>query len=81
MEQMHITPGIYRHYKGQQYQVIGTARHSETGEALVVYIPLYGDGGFWVRPLSMFREAVEVDGRQVSRFAPVATPNTTETRS
>jgi len=74
MEQMCITPGIYRHYKGQRYQVIGTARHSETGEALVVYIPLYGDGGFWVRPLGMFREAVEVDGRQVPRFAPLATP-------
>ncbi len=61
--------GRYRHYKGRDYEVIGVARHSETGEHLVVYRPLYGDGGLWVRPCAMFRETVLVDGRKVPRFA------------
>ena len=66
---MNIQPGLYRHYKGQQYRVFGTARHSETEEELVVYQALYGDYGLWVRPLSMFCETVMVDGEQIVRFA------------
>jgi len=62
-------PGRYRHYKGKDYEVIGIARHSETGEPLVVYRCLYGDFDLWVRPLAMFAESVKVDGRQVPRFA------------
>jgi hypothetical protein len=61
--------GIYRHYKGQRYQVLGTARHSETLEELVVYRALYGEHGLWVRPMAMFMETVMVDGEPVSRFA------------
>nr|WP_297400874.1 DUF1653 domain-containing protein [uncultured Marinobacter sp.] len=64
-----LKPGRYRHYKGRDYQVIGVARHSETEEPLVVYRCLYGDHSLWVRPLAMFREAVEVAGEQVPRFA------------
>ena len=66
---MTLQPGIYRHYKGQQYRVMGTARHSETEEQLVVYQALYGEFGLWVRPLSMFTETVNVDGEQISRFS------------
>jgi hypothetical protein len=65
-------PGKYRHYKGGEYEVLGVARHSETDERLVVYRPLYGEGGFWVRPLAMFLEHVTVDGRTVPRFAPIS---------
>ena len=61
-------PGKYRHYKGGDYQVIGTARHSETDERLVVYRCLYDNDSLWVRPLAMFLETVAVDGRQVPRF-------------
>jgi hypothetical protein len=60
--------GRYRHYKGNLYEVIGTARHSETEEWMVVYRCLYGDHSLWVRPLSMFTEEVTVDGRPVKRF-------------
>lgn len=60
--------GIYRHYKGNFYRVIGAARHTETLEELVVYQSLYGDFGIWVRPLSMFLEEVEWEGRAVPRF-------------
>lgn len=63
------TAGIYRHYKGQRYRVIGTARHSETMEELVVYQTLYGEHGLWVRPLAMFAGTVQRDGRAVPRFA------------
>ncbi|QXE92239.1 DUF1653 domain-containing protein [Geomonas subterranea] len=66
---MAVAPGRYRHYKGNYYQVIGTARHSETDEAMVVYRPLYGEGGLWVRPEAMFMETVLVDGKPVPRFA------------
>ena len=62
-------PGRYRHYKGQDYEVIGVARHSETEEPLVVYRCLYGDHSLWVRPLAMFSETVEVAGEEVARFA------------
>lgn len=68
---MSIPSGTYKHYKGNLYQVYGVARHSETDEQLVVYVPLYGDGGYWVRPLEMFTEMVEVDGQQVPRFEKV----------
>lgn len=63
-----IRPGIYQHYKGRRYEVIDIARHSETEEQLVVYRTLYGDYDLWVRPLAMFVELVEVDGRKVPRF-------------
>ena len=61
--------GKYRHYKGNLYEVIGVARHSETLEEMVVYRALYGEGGLWVRPLGMFLENVTVDGKSVPRFA------------
>jgi hypothetical protein len=63
-----LQPGRYRHYKGRDYEVLGIARHSETEEELVVYRCLYGDGSLWVRPLAMFLEEVEINGRQVRRF-------------
>ena len=63
-----LKPGRYRHFKGGEYTVHGTATHSETGDQLVVYTPLYGEGGMWVRPLSMFLETVEHDGVAVQRF-------------
>ena len=66
-----LTPGLYRHYKGNDYQVIAVARHSETLEPVVVYRALYGEGGLWVRPYAMFCEEVVVDGRSVRRFAPI----------
>ncbi|TBR38740.1 MULTISPECIES: DUF1653 domain-containing protein [Dyella] len=61
--------GLYRHYKGQPYRVLGTARHSESMELLVVYQALYGEFGLWVRPAAMFCETVEVNGEAVPRFA------------
>ena len=63
-----LKPGKYRHFKGGEYQVQGIATHSETGEQLVVFTPLYGEGGLWIRPLSMFLEAVDRDGKQQPRF-------------
>ena len=63
-----IPQGIYRHYKGSLYQVLHTAHHSETEEALVVYRCLYGEYGVWARPLSMFSETIIRDGKQVPRF-------------
>lgn len=63
-----ISPGIYQHYKGNNYEVIGVATHSENETHLVVYRPLYGERGLWVRPLSMFTEEVKVNGRSVERF-------------
>ena len=68
---MEIKPGKYRHFKGNEYEVLGTARHSETEEELVVYRALYGEGGLWVRPVSMWEETVERDGKVFRRFAPV----------
>jgi hypothetical protein len=67
-----IAPGRYRHFKGGEYEVLFEARHSETEEPLVVYRALGGVGGVWVRPAAMWAEEVEVDGRRVPRFAPVA---------
>lgn len=69
MSTIPISPGRYLHYKGNHYDVIGVARHSETEEELVVYRPRYGDRGLWVRPLSLFSEPVMVDGVEVPRFA------------
>ncbi len=64
-----LTPGRYRHYKGNDYEVLGVVRHSETLEPLVLYRPLYNDSGLWVRPFSMFFEVVDVDGVRMPRFA------------
>ena len=63
-----IPLGIYEHYKGHHYEVVEVARHSETLEPLVVYRALYGEHALWVRPLGMFLEEVEVDGKQIPRF-------------
>ena len=63
-----IKPGRYRHIKGKEYEVLGVARHSETEEELVVYRALYGDFGLWVRPVSMWNETVERDGKTFRRF-------------
>lgn len=79
MMQTHDIPlGRYRHYKGKDYQVLGAATHSETGERLVVYRCLYGDYDLWVRPVSMFSEVVEVDGQQVPRFTLIAPSDATD---
>ena len=63
-----IQPGRYRHYKGNEYTVLGVARHSETLEELAVYRQEYGERGLWVRPAAMFAETVEVEGQTVPRF-------------
>lgn len=63
--------GRYRHYKGNEYEVVGVVRHSETLEPLVLYRPLYNDSGLWVRPHAMFFGTVEIDGALVRRFARV----------
>lgn len=63
-----IKKGRYRHFKGGEYRVIGIARHSETREEMVVYEPLYGEGGLWVRPASMWNEEIERDGKKIKRF-------------
>jgi hypothetical protein len=70
-----LEPGHYRHYKGGRYEVLHTARHSETEEWMVVYRALYGEMGLWVRPLSMFTETVDVDGISVERFSKEAQSN------
>lgn len=63
-----VKAGRYRHYKGNDYQVLGCAKHTETEEDLVVYRALYGEHGLWVRPKAMFLEEVLVEGRLVPRF-------------
>jgi len=63
-----VQRGLYRHFKGNTYEVIDTAKHSETQEDMVVYRALYGDFGLWVRPIDMFTEEVERNGRKMSRF-------------
>ncbi len=66
-----VRPGRYRHYKGGEYQLLGVVRHSETLEPLVLYRPLYGHSGDWVRPFAMFFSDVLVEGQRVPRFAPI----------
>ena len=63
-----IPLGVYRHYKGNQYEVVGFAKHSETLEDMVIYKALYGEGGIWVRPLSMWDNPIEAGGKTVKRF-------------
>ena len=63
-----IEPGRYRHFKGNEYEVIGIARHSETCEPMVIYRALYGDGGLWCRPASMWDETVDRAGKTYKRF-------------
>ena len=63
-----IKLGKYRHFKGNEYEVIALAKHSETGESMVVYRALYGEGGVWVRPANMWNESVERDGKVFQRF-------------
>ena len=68
---MEIKTGKYRHFKGNEYEVLCTARHSETLEQMVVYRALYGDFGIWVRPASMWNEMVERDGKTFRRFTKI----------
>ncbi len=63
-----IVGSLYEHYKGLHYKIIGIARHSETLEELVVYQALYGEGGIWVRPVTMFLETIEINGQPQPRF-------------
>ena len=65
---MLLKKGLYRHFKGNHYRVIDVARHSETMEEFVVYQALYGERGIWVRPLAMFDETIERDGKTLKRF-------------
>jgi len=65
---MGIKIGKYRHFKGNEYEVLAIAKHSETQEEMVVYRALYGDGGVWVRPACMWNETVERDGKRYKRF-------------
>ena len=64
--------GKYRHFKGNLYEVVDLVRHSETQEPLVLYRALYGDHGLWVRPLEMFFETIEREGKTLLRFEPVS---------
>jgi len=68
---MEIKPGRYRHFKGNEYEVLGIAKHSETLEEMVVYQALYGEHGMWVRPASMWNETLERDGKIVQRFTKI----------
>ena len=67
-------PGLYRHYKGMLYDVVGTVRHSETLEPMTLYRALYEEQGLWVRPAAMFNEEVVIDGVRQPRFAKVTHP-------
>lgn len=68
---MEITPGKYRHFKGNEYEVLYIAQHSETLEEMVVYRALYSERGIWVRPASMWNEIVERDGKTYRRFTKI----------
>ncbi len=68
---MEIKPGRYRHFKGNEYEVLGVGKHSETLEEMVIYRALYGEGGMWVRPISMWNETVERDGKTFQRFTKI----------
>lgn len=63
-----IKTGKYRHFKGNEYEVLCLAKHSETLEEMVVYRALYGEGGTWVRPAAMWEEEIERDGKKFKRF-------------
>lgn len=63
-----IETGLYRHYKGAEYEVLGVVAHSETEERLVLYRALYGEHGLWVRPIEMFQESVTKEGKEMKRF-------------
>ena len=65
---MEIKLGKYRHFKGNEYEVIGIAKHSETLEEMVIYRALYDEGGYWVRPAEMWNEEVNRDGKTIRRF-------------
>ena len=65
---MELKPGRYRHFKGKEYEFIGIAKDSETLEPMVIYKALYGEGGLWVRPASMWEETVDRDGYHGPRF-------------
>ena len=65
---MELKPGKYRHFKGNEYELLDVARHSETMEPMVVYRALYGEGGLWVRPASMWLEQVEREDYKGPRF-------------
>ena len=68
---MELKPGVYRHFKGNLYELIGLAKHSETLEPMVVYRALYGEGGLWVRPAKMWTEKVDREDYHGPRFVPV----------
>jgi hypothetical protein len=76
MSNANVKPGVYRHYKGPEYQIYEVAKHSETAEEFVVYRCLYGDFSLWVRPLAMFLESVTVNGHTQKRFEYVREPET-----
>jgi len=63
-----IKQGRYRHFKGNEYEVVGIAKHSETLEEMIVYRQLYADGGLWVRPADMWQEEIECEGKKFNRF-------------
>lgn len=63
-----LKKGRYQHFKGNYYEVVDVARHSETQDEQVIYRALYGDGGLWIRPLAMFTETIERDGKSMQRF-------------
>ncbi len=65
---MNLKLGIYRHFKGNEYEVVAIAKHSETLDDYIVYRALYGEQGLWVRPLKMFAEEVEINGKKMPRF-------------
>lgn len=68
---MNLQPGRYRHFKGNEYELLFVARHSETMEEMVVYRALYGERGLWVRPASMWNETVVRDGKTYQRFTKI----------
>ncbi|MBL4585124.1 MAG: DUF1653 domain-containing protein [Pseudomonadales bacterium] len=65
---MTIQTGLYQHFKGNRYEVLGVVKHSETQEDHVLYKALYGEGGLWIRPLDMFVETIEREGKRFKRF-------------
>jgi len=79
---MSVEPGFFKHFKGNVYEVFGVGKHSETGEELVVYRGLYdsphGYGAIWIRPVAMFLETIERDGKTMRRFAPISTEEAIE---